>query len=397
MASGDLAGACAKADQAGDRFPGEPALIQLKAAAENQREAAERNRYIETRISEVNQLLSQGNADDALRVLQRACQRYAGDSRLQPMLEAVRTRVGQEKTEQLKKVCLQKAKDEIGHGDYDTARLTLEMAGQLLQSDSEVASLLAEIRGKATESTREKRIETICRQGQMLVQDGEFDLAITLLERSVAEIADPRLENLRQQAKAKAEEFNAKANLAAEQARRMLQEGKVEETLTFLLGQPGTFGRVQAFAETCELARLQHERTMASVPMKTPEPAKPETGVEMPEATVRTTPPLEAVEPLAPPVQEAASMVPVAAGKPVSETALPESTSPQVSKAATAPAVGRGHSAAGMRYGAVAGVVVVLAILAAFFLHHRSTPTPSARFRTPMWKSSRSPGARSRA
>jgi len=375
MASGDLAGACAKADQAGDRFPGEPALIQLKAAAENQREAAERNRYIETRISEVNQLLSQGNADDALRVLQRACQRYVGDSRLQPMLEAVRTQVGQEKTEQLKKVCLQKAKDEIGHEDYDTARLTLEMAGQLLQSDSEVASLLAEIRGKATENTREKRIETICRQGQMLVQDGDFDRAVTLLERSVAEIADPRLENLRQQAKAKAEEFNAKANLAAEQARRMLQEGKVEETLTFLLAQPGTFGRVQAFAETCELARLQHERTMTSVPMKTPEPAKPETGVEMPEATVRTTPPLEAVEPPVPLVQEAASMVPMTAGKPVSETALPESTSPQVSKAATTPAVGRGHSAAGLRYGAVAGVVVVLAILAAFFLHHRSTPT----------------------
>ena len=129
-----------------------------------------------------------------------------------------------------------------------------------------MAALLQVVRGKATENTREKRIETICRQGQMLVQDGEFDRALTLLERSVSEIADPRLENLRQQAKAKAEEFNAKANLAAEQARQMLQEGKVEETLTFLLAQPGTFGRVQAFAETCELARLQHERTMTSVP-----------------------------------------------------------------------------------------------------------------------------------
>ena len=119
--------------EAADRFPGEPALIQLKAAAENQREAAERTRYIEAQISEVNQLLSRGNADDALRVLQRACQRYADDSRLQSMLEMVRARAGQEKTEQLKKLCLQKAKEEIGHGDYDTARLTLEMAGQQLQ------------------------------------------------------------------------------------------------------------------------------------------------------------------------------------------------------------------------------------------------------------------------
>ena len=362
MAAGDLAAACAKADQAAERFPGEPALIQLKATAENQREAAQRTRYIEAQISEVNQLLSQGNPDDALRVLQRACQRYAGDSRLQSMLEAARSRAEQEKTEQLKKLCLQKAKEEIGHGDYDTARLTLEIAGEQLPGDSEVASLLEEVRGKATENTREKRIETICRQGQILVQDGEFDRAITLLERSVTEIANPRLENLRQQAKAKAEEFNAKANLAAEQARQMLQEGKVEETLTFLLAQPGTFGRVQAFAETCELARLQHEHTMTSVPTMTPVPSKTETGVEMPEAAARPVPPPEAVEPSVAPVQEA----------------LPVPTSPQMGMTAATPAKVQPQSTAGLRYGAVAGIVVVLAILAAFFLHHRSAPTPSA-------------------
>jgi serine/threonine-protein kinase len=380
LAAGDLTGACAKADQACARFPGEPALIQMRAGAESQRETAERIRYIEEQISEANQLLNRGNPDDALRVMQRACQRFAGDSRLQSTLEMLRERVQQEKTERLKNACMQKAKEEIEHGEYDAALMTLEIADAQLSGDPEVADLLQQVRGSVTQATREKRVETACTQGRQLLQDGEFDRAITLLERSSAEFADPRLENLRQQAKAKAQEFNAAATAAAEQAQRMLQEGKVEEALAFLLAQPGSYGRVQAFAETCEMARLQHERTMTHI-QKTP--VKAVTGMEIPESTVQTASLSETIGPSARPVQESTHSVqeaietaPVAASGPAAE-ALPVSESPQASMATAIPAKARSQSKAGLRYGIIGGIMVVLAMLGVFLLHHRSAPQPA--------------------
>jgi hypothetical protein len=361
LAAGDLTGACAKADQASARFPGDPAVIQLKAAAENQRESAERFYYVEAQVIEVNQLLNRGNTEEALRVIQRAWQRFTDDPRLQSTLEAVRERAQREKTDRLKKTCLQKANEEIGRGEFDTALLTLETAQEQLPGDSEVAALLQQVRSKATQVTREKRVETACKQGEQLLQDGEFERAVTLMDRAVTEFADPRLEELRQQAKAKAQEFSGAANSAAEQARRMLQEGKVEETLTFLLAQPGEYGRVQAFAETCDLARQQHERTMTSVPRKasTPAPAKPEAGMAMPELLPQT---VSTRETIAPP----------------DETALPVSGSPQPGPVTAIPAKARAQSNAGLRYGVIAGILLVVVITAFFLLHHRSTPaTPS--------------------
>jgi hypothetical protein len=237
--------------------------------------------------------------------------------------------------------------------------------------------LLQQVRSRASQASREKRVETACTQGQRLLQDGEFDRAIILLERSSAEFGDPRLESLLQQAKTKAEQFNGAANSAAQQAQRMLQEGKLEETLTFLLEQPGTYGRVQSFADACELARLQHERTVTSVQMKAPAPAKPQTGIEMTESAVPMAPPLAPIEPPVHPAQDDVAPSPVAAGSPASSTALPHSEIPRPSATAAIPAKARAKGNAGLRYGSIAGILVVLAIIAASLLHHPST-TPLA-------------------
>jgi serine/threonine-protein kinase len=395
LTAGDLTGACAKADLAASRFPGEPALIQLKAAAENQRENAERSRFIEAQISEVNQLLNLGNPDAALKVIQRACQRFTDDSRLQATMESVRERVQQQKTERLKKSCMQKAKEEMQRGEYDAASLTLESAQEQLRGDSDVNALLQQVRSKMTQATKDKRIETACTQGQQLLQDGEFDRAIILLERAASEFSDPRLENLLQQAKAKAGEFNGAANSAAQQAQRMLQEGKIEETLTFLLAQPGSYGRVEAFAETCELARQQHERTVTSVQRKSPAPvvANAEAGTQAPESAIPMIPPI-GIEPTVHPVQESAvagsavnAVAPVTeAVSPMAEAvspevheppaaakaALPSTEGPRASQAEAVPAKARVQSNPVLRYGVIAGALVVIALIAASTLHHRS-------------------------
>ena len=121
----------------------------------SRRETAERTCYVEAQISEVDKLLNRGNTDDALRVIQRACQRFADNTRLQSTSEMVRERLQHEKTERLKKACLQKAQEEIGRFEYDA----LESAQEQLPSDSEVAELLQQVRGRVTETTREKRID----------------------------------------------------------------------------------------------------------------------------------------------------------------------------------------------------------------------------------------------
>jgi tetratricopeptide (TPR) repeat protein len=321
--------------------------------------------------------LNRDSTEDALRVIQRACQRFPDDPRLHATLESVRERVQQEKTDRLKKACLQKAKEEIGRGDYDAALLTLEIAQAQLTGDSEVDDLLQQVRSRATQATKEKRVETACAQGQRLLQDGEFERAVTLLERSVAEFPDPRLESLREEAKAKAEAFNGAANTAAQQAQRMLQEGKVEETLTFLLEQPGSYGRVQSFADTCEQARLQHERTVTSVPRQVPVTAKPESATNIPEEAATVEPQIAPVETPTHPIPEAKSPPPAAAGRPAAEKPLPSSESPRARASAAIPAPARPQTSKGMLYGMIAGILVLLAIAAALLLHHRSA-APSA-------------------
>lgn len=72
--------ACNKADEALLRFPQDLGLIKLKGFAERQREAWDRQRFLEAQVASARQLVDSGDFLRAQRILNEAVERYPGDS-----------------------------------------------------------------------------------------------------------------------------------------------------------------------------------------------------------------------------------------------------------------------------------------------------------------------------
>src|SRR5205823_3719701 len=74
--------ACARADEALQKFPQEAGLLRLRAFAEKQRELWTKRNYVESQLSTARQLLDAGNSASATTVLDEALKKCPGDSSL---------------------------------------------------------------------------------------------------------------------------------------------------------------------------------------------------------------------------------------------------------------------------------------------------------------------------
>src|SRR5664280_2249257 len=83
------------ADKALRAFPGEPALVRMKSAADSQLETEERRRFVEARIAAASKLLDAGEASRALSLIQEASRQFPTDTRLREFLQTVRQAVQQ--------------------------------------------------------------------------------------------------------------------------------------------------------------------------------------------------------------------------------------------------------------------------------------------------------------
>jgi serine/threonine protein kinase len=132
------------------RFPGDATLLQLKSASERRREAADRQRQVDSQIAAASRLVSEGQAAQALRLIQEASQRYPEEPRLQAFLATVRDSAQREQTDKLKNQKLQEAKDAFGRQDYRAAIAILEAARLEFPGAADVADLLQYAREAAS-------------------------------------------------------------------------------------------------------------------------------------------------------------------------------------------------------------------------------------------------------
>ncbi len=89
--------ACDKCDKALKKFPGEQALVQLRATAQNQRDQVQKQTVIEKQMALARKLLEQGKAEEAAKTLERLSPSIGSDPRIQDLLQTIRTKVGEQK------------------------------------------------------------------------------------------------------------------------------------------------------------------------------------------------------------------------------------------------------------------------------------------------------------
>ena len=241
------------------KFPGEPDIMRLKAAAEAAIEKEERRLYIDDRIATASRLIDGGEATRALRLLKDVEREYPTDLHLREYLEVVRQAAASEKTARAKAEVLQKARDAMRSKSFAQAISVLE--GGLVQfpEDAEIKDLLNAAREEFERLEKKKQVEEVGKQAHDLLHARAHTDAIRLLERTAAQVSDPELTNLLQYARQEAAKFHAAAHQASEQAAQMLNLGQHSEAVTFLEAQVGKYGKNADFQVLLEQARKQAE------------------------------------------------------------------------------------------------------------------------------------------
>ncbi|HXE90110.1 MAG TPA: protein kinase [Terriglobales bacterium] len=249
-----------QANAALQKFPSDPALLKLKALADKQKETADRKKFVDEQVAEANKLVAAGKQAEALAVLEKAVQKAPGERRLQSLLAVVRDSAEREKAEQRKNEFIAEARKAIGKKDYAAAVKILEEAQDEVEGSAEINDLLQFARDEAVTQARRRKIEAAAEEATRLINDEEFERAVSVLEATMKDTPDEELKVVLVEAKRRFEDFNKKVEGAVTRAKRLLEARNVDEAVSFLEKQPKSFARSNAFTALLEKARTEQDQ-----------------------------------------------------------------------------------------------------------------------------------------
>ena len=237
------------------KFPGEPKLVKLKAAAETAIEQEERKAYLEERIGNASRLAEAGDAARALSLLKEAERQYPTDTRLREFVQVIRQAAMQQAAEKDKQEFLQKARSAMQRKNFVDAIDVLEQAVILYPDESEIRDLLSAAREDFERLSKKKQVEEVSQQARDLLASHAHTDAIRLLERTSAQVADPDLLRLLEYARQEAAAYRSNLKQTQQQATAMLNSGRDTEALKFLEAHVPTFERSAEFQVLLEQTR----------------------------------------------------------------------------------------------------------------------------------------------
>jgi serine/threonine protein kinase len=196
--AGDAARAESVLLEAVRKFPGVPALLDLRGAVEVARLREWREKAIQAALSISRRNLTENRFEDARRVLASARQEHGEDARLDapvPEIDAAEQRKAS-----LDRVVAQVA-DHLRAGRYSPALQLLEGVPEWARGDATITGLAAECRRLAEQQAAE--LERVTARAESLMQKGLFDDALVVLEgasrdQRVQEPLRPLLERARE-------------------------------------------------------------------------------------------------------------------------------------------------------------------------------------------------------
>lgn len=259
LVDNNLAAARDLAASALRKFPGEEKLIRLKTAADEAYEQQERRSTIEQHLASASRLVEDGQASNALKLLQDAERAFPADTRLREYLQVVRDAAAREAAEHEKKGILLRARSALRRRSFSEATDTLERGLLQFPADSEIRELLETARQESERSSQKKQVEDVSRQAQDLLDSQAHTDAIGLLERTAAQVSDPDLLRLLEYARQEAANYRAGVQRASDQANQMLDSGRNTDALRFLETQAAAYGRNAEFQTLLEHTRRHVE------------------------------------------------------------------------------------------------------------------------------------------
>lgn len=251
--------ACAKAEEAIQRFPSDRALLKLQALAERQRLAGEKRKFIDEKISQARKLLEARETEQALHLLEAARNRFPTEAALLSLLTVVRENLERERIEARKTEYIQRAKDALRRKEYDEAAGILETARAELNAP-EIDDLLQFVKDEAAANTRRRAVDAAAQEAHRLISEKQYQDAINFLKGVLQDVSDEELEILLADAQRQLEESDRRIADAIETAKRLLRVDRVTEALRFLESQTETCARSAEFQEMLELARREQRR-----------------------------------------------------------------------------------------------------------------------------------------
>lgn len=188
-------------DRLSSRYPGEsqwPALVSRAQAALAERKATEERRgAIEQTVRECENLIAYNRFEDAFERLRKSLERYPGDDALLEFEERLKRRHEQYQRARAVEEAAAQAQSLIETGQLREAVAALNRSCAAYPSEAALRSLLARAE-KALSARRE--IERALQEGHRFLEDGKFEDAVQLLERTLA--ANPSNPELTQTAAA---------------------------------------------------------------------------------------------------------------------------------------------------------------------------------------------------
>jgi serine/threonine-protein kinase len=242
------------AERALRAFPGEPALLRMKSASESQIEAEQRRKYIEEQIAFASRWIEGGEPSRALLVVQEASRQFPTDTRLRDFLQMVRQSVQQDAVRRGQLAVLAQARDEMQHKRFADAVEILE-AGQLKYPDlRDISDLLFLARKEQELLVKKNRIAVIGEEARNLLAHQAFGDALCLLEKTLVDTPDPGLEQLLQNVRAQAAEFDAGLDALKKESIALLDSDHSAEALMKLRLQASKFGNSMGFRDLLQRA-----------------------------------------------------------------------------------------------------------------------------------------------
>ena len=260
----DPSHACTLAEAALERFPGERGLSKLKTLAEQQIETRGRNLWLVEQMTLARRLLESSKSEDALGVLEAACQKYPGEGDLESLISIARAAIQQDQAQRRRAEYTLIARDALRSKDYAEAIKVLEAAKSETKSNY-FDDLLQFAKEESVHFELEKKVDGAVAQAQQLIDSGDYDQAVQFLESALEELPDEDLRILLASARRQLADYRHGLDDLITTANQLLAQGLAADSITCLEAQRATYNREPTFQAACAEASQQQQRISEAV------------------------------------------------------------------------------------------------------------------------------------
>jgi tetratricopeptide (TPR) repeat protein len=224
-------------ERAVEQLPTESSLLQLKTRVVLLTREHRKKQIVDTAAAKAQEI-SQQSPGEALLIVQKALQELPGEERLVALEDSLRQQLKALKSEEVRGRYLREAQQAIDRNEFDKAVAILESYQLEFADAAGVGELMEYAKRELAQEQRRARIASTVTKARELLLEERFDQTIQLLEPAVAEIGDPTLSRLLDEARTQREALLRKSEAVIGQISRHRERGQFDEAINLLLALP---------------------------------------------------------------------------------------------------------------------------------------------------------------